>query len=68
MQQTEYLKHIQLSGDSEFIKLAQYFRRTKDMNLQDYVTLRDMIIKRCKLLGYDFIQGCCGVNELKKST
>lgn len=49
--------------DSEFLKYAKWFRRG-DMQLQEYVTLRDSVIKRCNNLGYGWVAGCCGVNKL----
>lgn len=65
---TEQLKHIQLSGESEFLQYARFFRLTKHISLQEYVTLRDEVKKRCRLLGYEFTEGCCGVNQIKKLT
>lgn len=52
-----------LSSDEEFLRIATYFRITKD-NQYDFELLHSEIKKRCKYLGYEFELGCCGKNKL----
>ena len=65
---SDQLKHIQLSGESEFLQYARFFKLTKHMNLNDYMILRDEVKKRCRILGYSFEQGCCGQNNIRRLT
>ena len=49
----------------KFLSYAKLFRRG-ELPLQEFVTLRDTIKKRCNELGYTWTPGCCGVNKLTK--
>lgn len=62
---SEQLKHIILSSDEDFLRIATHFRITKD-NQYDFQLLVNEITKRCQYLGYSFELGCCGKNKLTR--
>lgn len=56
---------VQNLNDSDFLDYARTFGRG-EMKLKDYIELRDRVKTRCKLLGYTWQQGCCGIHTLIK--
>jgi len=60
-QETETLKHLQLSSDSDFLTLAR-FMRPQHLTEITKTVLEDRLAK----LGYTIEYGCCGTNHIKK--
>jgi hypothetical protein len=58
------LETITKYDDNTFLEFARFFKRNK-LHLKEFVEIRDYTIKRCKSLGYDWTQGCCGTNTLR---
>ena len=61
MQETEQLKHIQLSSDEKFLTLARF---TRLVDLTDIA--KTVLEDRLSRLGYTIEYGCCGVNHINK--
>jgi hypothetical protein len=62
---TSDLELVNNLNDSDFLSYARIFGRG-NMNLKDYVELRDRVKSRCNRLGYAWQQGCCGTHSLVK--
>lgn len=52
-------------SDNDFLEFARLFGRG-NMNLKDYIQLRDSVKTRCNNMGYAWQQGCCGTNNIIK--
>ena len=52
--------------DEKFFIIAMYYRLGKNTTLQQHIDNRKYIQDRLKNIGYTWIEGCCGNNEIRK--
>lgn len=67
MRRSLHMKMITETNDTEFITYCMYLR-DYTIPKQDVKIITQLIVERCKKLGYEFNYGCCGTNILTRIT